>query len=40
VFVKDPKKVQVSQLRYLENSIRKTFGFEGTPIRWITKKNT
>jgi GTP-binding protein len=37
VFVKDPKKVQVSQLRFLDNSIRKTFGFEGTPIRWITK---
>lgn len=36
-FVKDPKKVQVSQLRFLDNSIRKTFGFEGTPIRWITK---
>ncbi|MDA0375714.1 MAG: ribosome biogenesis GTPase Der [bacterium] len=39
VFVKDPKQVQVSQLRYLENSLRKTFDFEGTPIRWITKKN-
>ena len=37
VFVKDPKKVQVSQLRYLDNNIRKTFGFEGTPIRWVTK---
>lgn len=37
LFVKDPKKVQVSQLRYLENNLRKTFGFEGTPIRWITK---
>ena len=40
IFVKDPKKVQVSQLRYVENSMRKTFGFEGTPIRWITKKNS
>ncbi len=38
IFVKDPKKVQVSQLRFLDNTIRKTFGFEGTPIRWITKK--
>ncbi len=37
VFVRDPKSVQVSQLRYLDNSIRKTFGFEGTPIKWITK---
>lgn len=38
VFVKDPKKVQVSQLRYLDNNLRKTFGFEGTPIRWISKQ--
>lgn len=37
IFVKDPKKIQVSQLRFLDNSIRKTFAFEGTPIRWITK---
>lgn len=37
IFVKDPKSVQVSQLRYLENNLRKTFGFEGTPVRWITK---
>ena len=39
VFVKDPKKVQVSQLRYLDNNLRKTFGFEGTPIRWVTKSS-
>lgn len=38
IFVKDPKKVNVSQLRYLDNSIRKVFAFEGTPIRWITKR--
>ncbi len=38
IFVKDPKKVQVSQLRFLDNSIRKVFDFEGTPIRWISKK--
>ena len=37
LFVKDPKKVQVSQLRFLDNNLRKTFGFEGTPVRWITK---
>lgn len=37
IFVKDPKKVQVSQLRFLDNQLRKTFGFEGTPVRWITK---
>ena len=37
LFVRDPKAIQVSQLRYLENSIRKTFAFEGTPVRWVTK---
>lgn len=37
LFVRDPKKVQVSQLRYLENRLRELFGFEGTPIKWVTK---
>jgi GTPase len=37
VFVKDPKKVDVSQLRFLDNNMRSTFSFEGAPIRWITK---
>ncbi len=39
VFVRDPKQVDVSQLRYLDNSLRATFAFEGTPVRWITKGN-
>lgn len=39
IFVKNPKKVGVSQLRYLENRLRETFGFDGTPIRWITKSS-
>lgn len=38
IFVKNPKNIEVSQLRGLENSIRTTFAFEGTPIRWITKE--
>ncbi|MDD5026570.1 MAG: ribosome biogenesis GTPase Der [Candidatus Peribacteraceae bacterium] len=37
LFVKDPKAVRSSQLRFLENSLRSLFAFEGTPIRWITK---
>ncbi len=40
LFVKNPKRVQVSQLRYLDNRLRETFGFEGTPLRWITKGST
>lgn len=38
IFVKNPKNVKVTQLRYVDNSIRKTFAFEGTPIRWVTKE--
>jgi GTP-binding protein len=37
VFVSDPKKVSVSDLRFLDNRIRESFPFEGTPIRWVTK---
>jgi GTP-binding protein len=37
IFVRKPKDVDVSQLRYLDNSFRDTFAFEGAPIRWITK---
>ena len=39
LFVKNPKRVSVSQLRFLENRLRETFGFDGTPIRWITRGN-
>lgn len=37
LFVRDPKRISISQLRFLENRFRETFGFDGTPIRWITK---
>ncbi|MEQ1848987.1 MAG: ribosome biogenesis GTPase Der [Candidatus Peribacteraceae bacterium] len=37
LFLNNPKAVKVSQLRYMENRLRETFGFDGTPIRWITK---
>ncbi len=38
-FVRHAKAVNVTQLRYLENSLRQTFSFEGTPIRMITKQD-
>ena len=38
-FVSNPKRVNVTHLRYLENSLRQTFAFEGTPIRLITKQD-
>ncbi len=35
--VKNPARVMVSQLRYLENRLRETFGLEGTPVKWVIK---
>jgi GTP-binding protein len=40
LFVRDPKKVTVAQIRFLENRLRETFGFEGTPVKFITKPKT
>ncbi|HHV64559.1 MAG TPA: ribosome biogenesis GTPase Der [Peptococcaceae bacterium] len=37
-FVNDPELVHFSYRRYLENQIRKNFGFEGSPIRLIMKR--
>lgn len=37
IFVKNPRKVDVSQLRFLDNKMRSSFSYEGAPIRWITK---
>jgi len=37
VFVNDPRLVHFSYQRYLENKLRKVFGFAGTPIRFVFK---
>lgn len=37
-FVNDPELMHFSYLRYLENTIRKNFGFEGSPIRMTVRK--
>lgn len=37
-FVNDPELVHFSYKRYLENQLRKNFGFEGSPIRLILRK--
>ena len=37
-FLNDPELMHFSYLRYLENQIRKNFGFEGTPIRLTVRK--
>lgn len=38
LFVNNPELLHFSYQRYLENHIRKTLGFEGTPIRFKVKK--
>ncbi|MFA5074073.1 MAG: ribosome biogenesis GTPase Der [Nitrospirota bacterium] len=38
VFVNYPQGVHFSYIRYIENTIRKAFGFRGTPIRIFAKK--
>lgn len=37
IFVNDPELMHFSYERYLENQVRKSFGFEGTPIRLIIR---
>jgi GTP-binding protein len=37
LFCKRPSAIRESDLRFLENSLRATFAFEGTPMRWTTK---
>lgn len=37
VFVNDPTMIHFSYMRFLENRLRESFGFEGTPIRLILR---
>ncbi|MBS5717703.1 MAG: ribosome biogenesis GTPase Der [Megasphaera micronuciformis] len=37
LFVNDPALLHFSYKRYIENRLRETFGFEGTPVRIITR---
>lgn len=38
IFINDLKLMHFSYERYIENQIRKVFGFEGTPIRFIMRE--
>lgn len=38
IFVNDKKLAHFSYIRYLENQLRNTFGFEGTPVRFIIRE--
>jgi GTP-binding protein len=40
IFVNEKKLMHFSYTRYLENRLRETFGFEGTPLRFIIRQNT
>jgi GTP-binding protein len=40
LFVNDEKLMHYSYLRYLENHFRKSFGLQGTPIRFIVRQRT
>jgi GTP-binding protein len=40
VFVNDPELMHFSYERYLENQLRSTYGFEGTPIRLVIRKRS
>ena len=37
LFVNEPSLMHFSYERFLENKLRETFGFEGTPIRLIIR---
>jgi GTP-binding protein len=40
IFVNDKELMHFSYVRYLENQIRQTFGFRGTPLRFITREKS
>ena len=40
LFVNDPALMHFSYIRYLENQFRKSFGLEGTPIRFIVRQRS
>lgn len=40
IFVNDPELMHFSYERFLQNRLRESFGFEGTPIRLITRART
>ena len=38
LFCSDPEKLHFSYIRYLENVLRENFGFEGSPLRLLTRQ--
>ena len=37
IFVNDPELMHFSYLRFIENKLRESFGFEGTPIKLVVR---
>ena len=38
LFVNNPELVHFSYLRFLENRLRESYGFEGTPLKFVIRK--
>ncbi|MBT9172105.1 MAG: GTPase Der [Syntrophomonadaceae bacterium] len=38
VFVNEPELMHFSYLRFLENKLRETYGFQGTPLRFLVRR--
>lgn len=39
VFVNEPELLHFSYLRFIENRLRESFGFEGTPLKFVVRKH-
>ncbi|MBQ6296969.1 MAG: ribosome biogenesis GTPase Der [Selenomonadaceae bacterium] len=39
IFVNEPELLHFSYLRFIENRLRESFGFEGTPLKFIVRKH-
>jgi GTP-binding protein len=37
LFLKDPRRLHTSSLRFIEKKLREVLPFEGTPVRWVKK---
>ena len=37
IFLKDPRRLHVSSLRFIEKKLREVFPFDGTPVRWVKR---
>ena len=38
LFVNEPELMHFSYLRFIENKLRETYGFEGAPLKFVIRK--